>query len=91
MVVPRRRQPALTIRSARAIELLKSVRDGRSQAQIIEDALEREVTLGKPIASNEERISAIRAIQAEVVGEPLRYDSMADFDAKEYDERGLPR
>lgn len=38
----RRQQPPITIRSARAVELLrKLVRPGRSQAEVIEEALEQ--------------------------------------------------
>ena len=38
----RRQQPPITIRSQRAVELLrKLVRPGRSQAQVIEQALEQ--------------------------------------------------
>lgn len=38
----RRRQPPITIRSSRAAELLRTlVQPGRSQAEVIEEALER--------------------------------------------------
>lgn len=41
-VAARRRQPPITIRSTRAVELLRRLAgDGRSQVEIIEEALEQ--------------------------------------------------
>lgn len=92
MTVPRRKQPAITIRSAKAVELLRTLtRDGRSQTQVVEEALER---MPKPALSDEElqtRLAKICAIQEAAKREPFRYRDMADFDRQEYDEHGLPR
>lgn len=42
MVIARRQQPPITIRSKRVTELLRTlVRPGRSQAEVIEEALEQ--------------------------------------------------
>jgi hypothetical protein len=47
----RRRQPPITIRSSRATELLRRLAvSGRSQAEIIEDALERLAGQSKTLA-----------------------------------------
>ncbi len=47
----RRRQPPITIRSARATDLLRRLAtDGRSQVEIIEEALERMALQRKTIA-----------------------------------------
>jgi hypothetical protein len=47
----RRRQPPITIRSARATDLLRRLAtSGRSQAEIIEEALERMVLQHKTLA-----------------------------------------
>ncbi|AOH87274.1 hypothetical protein AWL63_24300 (plasmid) [Sphingomonas panacis] len=47
----RRQQPPITIRSARAAELLRLlVRPGRSQAEVIEEALEQLATRGRTLA-----------------------------------------
>lgn len=82
----RRRQPPITIRSERArarLELL--TRDGRSQAQVIEEALER-MPLPPALLSREEKIARIDAILAQV---PKRkYPAMAELDAELYDEEG---
>ena len=82
----RRHQPPITIRSERArarLELL--TRDGRSQAQVIEEALERMPLPGVTL-SREEKIARIDAILARV---PERaYPSMAELDAELYDEAG---
>lgn len=92
MMVPRRKQPAITIRSQRVIDLLQLLtKDGRSQAQVVEEALER---MPRPALSDEERMNfyaRISAIQAEAARTDFRYEDMADFDRQEYDERGLPR
>lgn len=83
---PRRAQPALTIRSARAVERLKLLtRDGRSQAQVVEEALER-----MPVPPVADDFDAWRQRLAPVL-ERLRkagLPSMAEFDAQEYDEDG---
>ena len=82
----RRDQPPITIRSERARARLQLLtRDGRSQVQVIEEALER---MPLPVASltQEEKIARIDAILAQV---PKRaYPSMAKIDAAMYDEEG---
>lgn len=89
---PRRAQPALTIRSTRAVERLKLLtRDGRSQAQVVEEALERMPLPEQPALPPEE---VARRARIDTLIETLSRSgipSMADFDAKEYDENGLPR
>lgn len=82
----RRQQPPITIRSERArarLELL--TRGGRSQVDVIEEALER-MPLPPPLLSREEKIARIDAILATV---PRRkYPTMAELDAELYDEEG---
>jgi hypothetical protein len=82
----RRHQPPITIRSERArarLELL--TRDGRSQAQVIEEALERMPLPGATLTRGE-KIARIDAILARV---PQRaYPTMAELDAESYDEEG---
>jgi hypothetical protein len=85
----RRAQRALTIRSDRALARLALLtRDGRSQADVIEEALDR-----MPLPIVPESLDAFRrkvdAILAEVG--PGDIQSMAEFDAATYDEAGLPR
>lgn len=85
---PRRAQPALTIRSTRAVERLKLLtRDGRSQAQVVEEALER---MPVPPATDgddvEARIARIKPILERLAKSGI--PSMAEFDATEYDEDG---
>jgi hypothetical protein len=47
----RRQQPPITIRSARAVELLRQLaRPGRSQADVIEEALEQLAARGRTLA-----------------------------------------
>lgn len=92
MSVPRRKQPSITIRSARAVALLRGLtRNGRSQAQIIEEALERMSQPVAPIDDIDAFRGEIRAIQEMAAKEPFRHNDMAEFDRQEYDERGLPR
>lgn len=86
----RRAQQPITIRSDRAAARLKLLtRDGRSQAQIIEEALEA-VPLPPPEPDDKQRrLAAIQAILDRI--DPTTIPSMAEFDAREYDERGNPR
>lgn len=84
----RRRQPPITIRSAKAAERLALLtRDGRSQAQVIEEALER-MPLPPPV-DRDAIIAEIREILASV--SKRKYPTMAEIDAEMYDEYGLPR
>ena len=86
----RRAQQPITIRSDRAAARLKLLtRDGRSQAQVIEEALE---AVPVPVLADD---IAIRRRQLDAILEGFRQrtdiPSMAEFDAREYDERGNPR
>jgi antitoxin VapB len=88
---PRRQQTSITIRSDRAAQRLALlVRSGRSQAEIIEEALDK-VTL--PPTGDEERQAFLDEL--EEIGRRARargdIPSMAEFDEATYDERGLPR
>jgi antitoxin VapB len=88
---PRRKQPALTIRSARAIERLRLLtRDGRSQAKVIEEALER-MPLPEAGARDADAVIAELEALSRRIAPSLRWRSMSEFDEATYDERGLPR
>ena len=85
----RRRQPPITIRSARAVARLALLtRDGRSQAQVIEEALER-MPLPRPAGDLAQWRADVESLLAQVDRD--RVPTMAAFDAAEYDESGLPR
>jgi hypothetical protein len=82
---PRRQQRGVTIRSDHALARLALLtRDGRSQVEVIEDALDR-----MPLPVNRDR-DAIRAeIDAILATVPKRkYPSMAELDAENFDEEG---
>lgn len=82
----RRRQRAITIRSDHALARLALLtRDGRSQAQVIEEALDR-MPLPRQETAKTERRARIEAILATVP--KRRYPSMAELDALEYDDEG---
>jgi len=90
---PRRQQPPITFRSARAAQLLaRHTATGKSQAQVIEEALER---LPAPAmhedeeAAFEERMARLDALLEHVT--PTPPGTMALFDYEEYDSDGLPR
>ena len=85
----RRKQTAITIRSARAAERLALLtRDGRSQAQVIEEALDQ-----MPLPTARIDREAFRAEIAAIVarGRKLRAKSLEAIDAEMYDENGMPR
>ena len=85
----RRKQPAITIRSARAVARLALLtRDGRSQAQVIEEALDR---MPLPVAGA--GAQAIRDEIAAIVarGRGLAGRSLAAIEAELYDGDGMPR
>lgn len=86
---PRRKQRVITIRSDHALKRLELLaRDGRSQVEIIEEALDR-MPLPKPERDREAFIAKVKAIQA---GIPKgTFPSMAEIDAEMRDENGLPR
>lgn len=87
---PRRAQKPITIRSDWvASKLAELTRDGRSQVQVIEEALRRMPT---PVPVDE-RAANLARIDAALARLHQRTDipSMAEFDAREYDDRGNPR
>lgn len=86
---PRRQQRAITIRSDHALKRLELLaRDGRSQADIIEEALDR-MPLPKILSDQAARRARIEAIVASVPKGD--YPTMAEIDAEFWDEDGLPR
>jgi hypothetical protein len=86
--VPRHRQAPITIRSDVAAQLLRQLtRDGRSQAQVIEDALKK--AAGEvPRCSPEELIAEITRIVTPAHGLPGK--SYHEIRREMYDENGLP-
>jgi antitoxin VapB len=85
----RRQQRAITIRSDRALARLALLtRGGRSQVQVIEEALDR-----MPVPGDHVDLAAFRrkieAILADV--DPATIPTMTEFDAATYDENGLPK
>ena len=88
----RHRQPAITIRSDKAVARLALLtRDGRSRVQVIEEALER-MPLPRasvPAAEREAIIARIRAIVASVP--KGSFPTMAEIDDEMWDENSLPR
>jgi len=83
----RRAQQPITIRSDRAAHRLALLtRGGRSQASVIEEALER---MPLPKDAESELRARIEAILDQA--SPASIPSMAAFDAREYDEHGQPR
>lgn len=86
---PRHKQRTISVRSDRAAELLAILtRTGRSQAEVIEEALAA-MPLPPQARSREERIARIKALVKTFTPEPGY--TMAQFDAETYDENGLPR
>ena len=85
----RRQQRAITIRSDHALARLALLtRDGRSQVQVIEEALDR-LPVPKQITESAERRARIEAILARVP--KRRYPSMAQLDAENFDDEGNSR
>lgn len=89
---PRRQQTPITIRSDRAAQRLAVLtRGGKSQAEVIEEALE---SVPLPPPSEEESEAFLREIDEitrRAAKEPRKWKSMAEFDEATYDERGLLR
>ena len=88
---PRRAQRPITIRSDKAAAKLAILtKNGRSQAEVIEDALDRmpETSTDTDRAAKLARLDAIIELMARR-DPPI--PGMAEFDAREYDERGNPR
>ena len=85
---PRRAQTPIHFRSDKAAMILaRQVRQGRSQATVVEEALEKL----DADAEFESYLAKIRDIQDRAAQVTPRFKSMAEFDAHEYDERGNPR
>ena len=86
----RRHQPPITIRSERALARLRLLTSGgRSQAEVIEEALEA-MPLPARARSTVEKLARLNAILASVP--PAGHNNtMAEFDAETYDGNGLPR
>ncbi len=87
---PRRAQQPISFRSDKAAaKLAVLTRGGRSQAEVIEDALDR---LPDPLPPADDLAARIARIDA-ITRITSTYDipSMAEFDAETYDEHGLPR
>lgn len=98
----RRAQKPITIRSDRAADRLAVLtRDGRSQAKVIEEALDRmpdpepvvrPSTTYRPRLLTADEQAQLHRIEAILAGiPPGSIMSMKEFDALEYDEDGLPR
>lgn len=87
---PRRQQTPITIRSDRAAQRLALlVRPGRSQAEIIEEALDK---IALPATEDEERqafLDRIDEITRRSASRPRKWKALAAFDEATYDERGL--
>jgi antitoxin VapB len=83
---PRRQQRGVTIRSDHALARLALLtRDGRSQVEVIEEALDR-MPLPKPLIDRAAHRARIEEILARV---PKRaYPTMAELDAENFDEEG---
>lgn len=90
MAQNRRLQTPITIRSDRAAARLKLLaRDGRSQAQIIEEALER-LPIPSGVAEERQRWrTELDELIAQVPKDSIM--TMKEFDSIEYDENGDPR
>ena len=77
----RRAEQPITIRSDRRLALL--TRNGRSQASIIEEALE-----STPLPPDAEAELCARLESVLDGGDPGAIPAISAFDAREYDERG---
>ena len=86
--LPRHKQRPITIRSDEAARLLKQLtRDGRSQVQVIEEALEK-AAAALPKLSKEEFIARIDAIVRPNHARPGK--TFKEIDDAMWDENGLP-
>lgn len=86
--LPRHRQTPISFRSDIAARLLAQLtRDGRSQAQVIEEALTKAAE-GTPRLSPEEFIAQIDAIVRPLHGSPGK--TFKEIDDEMWDENGLP-
>ncbi len=80
--VPRRQQRRIAFASDRAFERLQLLtRGGRSQADVIEEALDR-----MPLPASADRAIIVEDIRKLLAGLPKRaYPTMQELDAVEYD------
>ena len=86
--VPRSRQTPISFRSDKAAALLaKLTRDGRSQAQVIEEALEQ-VAHAVPLLSPEEFVAQVKDIVRPAHKLPGK--TYHEIREEMYDEYGLP-
>lgn len=87
--VPRHRQAPITIRSDKAARLLAELtRDGRSQAQVIEEALEHAAHAAGEM-SREEFMARIDSIVRPLRSQPRT--TYRELREQYYDDDGLPR
>ena len=87
--LPRHKQKPITIRSDKAAQLLERLtRDGRSQAQVIEEALAK-AAAEQPRMSAEEFNARIDAIIRPLQGLPKA--TWQEMRQEYYDDNGLPR
>ena len=87
--LPRHKQKPITIRSDKAAQLLERLtRDGRSQAQVIEEALAKAAS-EQPRMSAEEFNARIDAIIRPLQGLPKA--TWQEMRQEYYDDNGLPR
>lgn len=87
---PRRQQTPITIRSDRAAKRLALLtRNGRSQAEVIEEALENAPMPAADDAALHAFLAEIREIGARAAAHPRKWRSMTEFDEATYDENGL--
>ncbi len=74
-----------------ASRLAELTRDGRSQVQVIEEALRpMPMPMPTPVDDRAEKLAQIDATLA-LLHQRADIPSMAKFDARTYDEHGLPR
>lgn len=86
--IPRHRQKPIAFRSDKAARLLAEMtRDGRSQAQVIEEALEQ-VARKAPRLSPEEFVEQVKAVVRPAHELPGR--TYHEIRREMYDEHGLP-
>ena len=87
---PRRQQTPIAIRSDRAAQRLALLtRDGRSQAEVIEEALEKAPLPPADDADRQAFLEEIREMGRRAAAHPRKWRSMAEFDEATYDENGL--
>ena len=87
---PRRAQQPISFRSDKAAARLALLtRSGRSQAEVIEDALDRVGEQGRQ-ADRAAALARLDEIIERIASRNPPVPTMAEFDAREYDARGNP-